>query len=217
VSALVHRDIRRLTRREGARTRDRIRDALATAGADGLTTDAVAEAVGVHPNSAREHLAQLHADGITVQSDDRSGAVGRPRRRHVLIDPAAATLDSDTAAVEMLGALVNHAELSTEVATVAGVELGRRRALTHTADTATLAGLVADQRRLGFAPQIDADGDTTCISFAACPLRAVTTTDSVCALHRGLLDGWLSQSDHQVTMLVADGDGAACHALVTAH
>ena len=45
MSALVHRDIRRLTRREGARTRDRIRDALATAGADGLTTDAVAEAV----------------------------------------------------------------------------------------------------------------------------------------------------------------------------
>lgn len=218
MSALAHRDTRRPTRRDGARTRDRIRDALVTAGAEGLTTDAVAEAVGVHPNSAREHLAQLHADGITRQSDDRSGTVGRPRRRHILIDPAAATLDSDAATVEMLGALLDHADLSTEVATVAGIELGRRRALTHdTCTTTTIAGLVADQRRLGFAPQIDVDGDTTCISFAACPLRAVTTTDSVCALHRGLLDGWLSQSDNRVTTLVAAGDGAACHALVTAH
>ena len=218
MSARAHRDIRRRTRRDGARTRDRIRDALATAGAEGLTTDDVADAVGVHPNSAREHLAHLYAEGVTLQSDDRGGSVGRPRRRHILIDPAVVTVDSDAATVEMLGALVDHADLSADVATVAGIELGRRRALTHdTCTTTTIADLVADQRRLGFAPQIDVEGDTTCISFAACPLRAATTTDSVCALHRGLLDGWLSQSDHQVTMLVADGDGAACHALVTAH
>lgn len=205
------------------RTRDRIRAALEAAGDRGLTTTDVAHRVGIHPNSARDHLARMTAQGLTMQTDDRTGGVGRPRRRHILVtDPGAPTsAPLDIATIDMLAALLNCADIDDDSAVAAGRALAQHRAAQCDHDDA-LTALIVDQTRLGFAPHVDHDTTTTCITFEACPLRAATTTSSVCSLHRGLLDGWLDPrrdqtTSHRLTTLVVDSGDAPCHALVTAH
>lgn len=206
------------------RTRDRIRAALEAAGDRGLTTADVAQCVGIHPNSARDHLTRMTAQGLTIQIDDHTGGVGRPRRRHIVVaDPLApASTPRDIATIDMLTALLNCADIDNDAAVAAGHALAQHRAAGCAHDDA-LTALIDDQTRLGFAPRVDHGDTSTCITFEACPLRdATTANNSVCSLHRGLLDGWLDPRDgqttgHHVASFVVDSGDAPCHALVTAH
>ena len=59
---------------------------------------------------------------------------------------------------------------------------------------ACLDGLVGRLDALGFDPALAADGDQITVAFAHCPFRelAETNPEIVCALHQGLVDGFVT-------------------------
>lgn len=153
----------------GDRQRTAIVDALRAA-PDGLTTAALGEAVGLHPNTVRWHLDVLAEQGMVTSAPSPPHGPGRPRSVH-RVTPAA----------------VLPAEGSVYAS---GLRWGRSAQAGEGApDVARLLD------RHGFAAR--ADGDR--IEMRRCPFLALAEAcpEVVCTLHRGFIDGALEAAGSQ--------------------
>ena len=185
----------------------------------GLPVDEVATAVGLHPNTAREHLDQLVATGFVASQTEPRTTRGRPRLLYRAIErAAAATMDvrAREHLTQLLVAGYGRAMASpADDAEAAGAAWGATLAETAgpsprgsgseagtdalgdrdaPADPAwqQLAALEQHFEDLGFRPEADADG--TRIHLRRCPFAdlAADRTDVVCSVHLGLARGVLS-------------------------
>ena len=113
-------------------------------------------------------------------------------------------------------------------AVAVGEAEGATRAARYVAAPSALEALVADLDRLGFDPVVTGDDDeadddadepvTAVVAFANCPFADLARDhpDLVCALHRGLVAGFVAQmGDAEVTEFCPLASRTPCRVAVT--
>ena len=173
-----------------------------------LVTAEIAEVLDLHPNTVRPHLERMREVGLLDVTTDARGEVGRPQHRYSLAADAP-SLGLEPPTMPMLARLVlemaQRVGASPSDAAAVGEAEGRVRAAAYAHAPSALEALVADLDRLGFDPLVaegatsagDAieDDVTAVVAFANCPFADVAQAhpDLVCALHRGLVAGFVGQ------------------------
>ncbi|WP_051973449.1 metalloregulator ArsR/SmtB family transcription factor [Cryobacterium sp. MLB-32] len=159
-----------------------------------MTIGDLAEATGLHPNTTREHLDRLMADGFVTCAREHRDAKGRPR----MLYSAAAGVDRAE------GSIRGH---KVEVA-LQRAEQVRRMLLPATAEPAQVPGSSVasnpQQRQMdalddhldqsGFDASIDPDG--LHVHLRDCPYsEMVKSNPEVCRVHFALIQGVLDQAE----------------------
>ena len=156
--------------------------------------DAIAEAVGIHQNTARFHLDALTAAGLVKRHIEHRKVPGRPR---VLF--RAARISSDASFESLAQVMVRHfaggLNDRSERAVDAGVAWGEqvRAELVELDPTkAPLDRLVDGMAWLGYDPQLVNDPEPV-LNLRPCPHGSIASDDPevVCQLHLGLMRGIL--------------------------
>ncbi|MDI9582303.1 MAG: helix-turn-helix domain-containing protein [Thermobispora sp.] len=161
-----------------------------------LAISEIADAVGLHPNTVRAHLALLIEHGHVAGTREDRDRPGRPRTLYTAVR---AQEDTDARGYRLLaeillGYLEHHGD-----GAGAAVDAGRRyatRALPRdlpAGGSVTVDAIVALLDRAGFEPAVSADGAT--VELHHCPFRELAQADpeTVCAVHLGLLQGALTE------------------------
>lgn len=173
---------------------------------EGLTAVELGELLDLHPTTIRFHVDQLLAAGVLEANYQRSGGVGRPRKRYLLreVPLGESRAESGDAPPFQLLAGVLASALSGQEADrltpeEAGIRWAQSRAegtgVPHEDDpTATVEHVVGLLGDWGYSPEVEPqpDGEVEVV-LADCPFvdLAATHPDVVCGLHRGLLRGAL--------------------------
>lgn len=164
----------------------RVLEAVNAAGGPVTVTD-VAEALAVHPNTVRQHLARLRdADLLVEETEVPAGHRGRPRLLYRAVAPPA-TGPRDP--YEWLAVVLLEARRSGGDLLEIAREHGRREvAAGGEGGVEALTRLAADH---GFHPHEEhADGGIELV-LERCPIAAAAGHDpgTVCRVHLGLLEG----------------------------
>lgn len=160
----------------------------------------ISEEIGIHKNSARFHLDSLAENGYVTREKLLTGETGRPRLVY------RATSESPNVSPEHLTNLcqilirnfITDAPQGDELAEQAGYEWGCEHACPQDDQQilTSLAQMLAEQ---GFAPTIERER----IWFDHCPYRAARLQGedllAVCALHKGIVKGYLESSGSSLT------------------
>ena len=178
---------------------------LLEAGDAPRTAQELAAELDVHPTAVRQHMAVLLDVGLAEQVTLPAIGRGRPR---VAYRPA--------------GERDPYRWLAGALASGAGEglsprEIGRRIGADHAAggvdDLAD--ALVTEAQRIGFRPELRADGDVIDIVLAECPFADVASVSPhvVCDLHRGIAEGIAAAADPSVGVELrpAPPHTAGCH------
>lgn len=164
-----------------------------------LTTAEVADVLDLHVNTVRPHLERMRDVGLLQVDTETRGSVGRPQHRYSLApDAPALGLEPSpwpTLARTLLDAA---AEAGLEGADLA--DAGRRQGRADAGrwgGADCLEALVGEQSKLGFDPTAVTDDAGTTVAFAHCPFRALAEErpDLVCALHGGMVEGFVTEWD----------------------
>lgn len=170
------------------------------------------ELLGFNHNAIRQHLTVLRDAGLIAEATENRKVRGRPRKEYVARDDALSAFGSVSGSYEQL------AKLLLEVITTSDTpyNVGRRaavpplprptdraltdRALTDSGSVNAVNELFRQLTTSGFEPTID--GDQT-VTLNHCPFAdvAVDQPNIVCDLHRGLIDGMLSDRPGLVARL----------------
>ena len=138
--------------------------------------------------------------GLLDVTTDARGEVGRPQHRYSLVADAP-SLGLEPPTMPMLARMV--LELAGRIgaspadAAAVGAAEGEVRAAAYDDAPSALEALVADLDRLGFDPLVadgvELDDVTAVVAFANCPFAELARShpDLVCALHRGLVSGFV--------------------------
>jgi predicted ArsR family transcriptional regulator len=193
-------------------------------------TAEIAETLGLHPNTVRPHLDRMREVGLLEVTTDARGEVGRPQHRYSLA-PDSPSLGLEPPTMPMLARMVlsmarrvgaNEADAAAD-----GEAEGAVRAARYAAAPSALEALVADLDRLGFDPVVTGDDEavddddepvTAVVAFANCPFADLARDhpDLVCALHRGLVAGFVAQmGDAEVTEFCPLASRTPCRVAVT--
>lgn len=184
------------------RTRSHVLELVRSAG-EAISVIEIANATGLHRNTARFHLDGLVESGLVHRESEAAGRPGRPRTVY-----RADTRDSQRGTrsyrllAEMLTGMITEGDAAPGSAAVAaGAAWGRylveRPAPSVRVDAADgarrLRGVLADA---GFAPEMDIashDGEGR-IGLWQCPFLEIAeeNRELVCSLHLGLMRGALS-------------------------
>ncbi len=192
--------------------------ALRAAGGSSTVAE-LAQSLGAHRNTVREHLSALAARGAVERQVVPGGARGRPAHRYVL-----APAPAEAAVAALLGVLATTVAQSAPDPTGEAVRLGRiwaerlpgaggRPDLADPAepsrDIDRRRRLVDILARLGFDP--DADDRVRRLRLTRCPFVTVARDQPqvVCGVHLGLMEGVLAGPDGEVR-LDAFAERGAC-------
>ena len=155
----------------------------------------IAEAVGIHKNSARFHLDALVAEGYAQRVPAHNGTQGRPPLIYSATN-SAPTLSNrhlldltDVLLVEFVATAVD----GLARAESAGHRWGTEVAGQNQADEPILDALADNLAERGFGTRVS--DQTLC--FTRCPYREAMSEDRlpmVCAVHQGFLNGYLAAS-----------------------
>lgn len=146
--------------------------------------------LGLNHNAIRQHLAQLVAAELVVESVAATGGRGRPPLNYV-VHPHVDSRWGVPGPYERLSLWLTEMVRTGDAAFEVGRRVGRRRRLSSTAASDPL-GAVFDQMALhGFEPTSRRRGDAIEITLATCPFEstALAAPDTVCELHRGIATG----------------------------
>jgi predicted ArsR family transcriptional regulator len=170
-----------------------------------LSTAAVADSLGLHPNTVRPHLERMRDVGLLEVESVSRGEVGRPQHRWSL-SADAPSLGFEPPAMPMLARMLvgvaAAAGAGPDEAAAVGREQGRAAGAEAAAVVAELddpddraavclSALVDELARMGFDPAVADDGAE--VAFARCPFAELAEEHPqlVCHLHRGLIEGFV--------------------------
>jgi predicted ArsR family transcriptional regulator len=198
-----------------------------------LVTAEIAETLGLHQNTVRPHLERMREVGLLDVSTDARGEVGRPHHRYSL-SPEAPSLGLEPPTMPMLArmvlAMARRVGANPADAMAVGEAEGATRAARYDDAPSALEALVADLDRLGFDPLVtaqesadEADDDpdapvTAVVAFANCPFADLAREhpDLVCALHRGLVAGFVAHmGDAEVAEFCSLASRTPCQVALT--
>lgn len=151
---------------------------------------ALATATGLHENTVRGHLEQLHADGYVRREREESAGRGRPAWlwHAVLATPESTYAGLTTAlAVTIARTSADPVRDAAEAGRAWGEEIAAGR--TDAGASTARAAVIDVMGEHGFAP--DDTGDD--VLLRRCPLIEAATRhpEIVCAVHQGMIDGIL--------------------------
>ncbi len=166
----------------------------------------IAAAVGLHPNTTREHLDRLVDAGFVVSEPEVRAVRGRPRLRYRAVERAAAATLDVRARAQLAKLLVDGYGKAMRSPAESARQAGERWALALVAAgadgpedlpepdarRAQLVALATHFEDLGFDPEVAAD--ETVVHLRRCPFAdlARERTDVVCSVHLGLAQGVLA-------------------------
>lgn len=166
-----------------------------------LCTADIAETLGLHPNTVRPHLERMRDVGLVDVGTEMPTGVGRPQHLYSLASDAPSLglePPSYPLLARMLARMAATAGLSADDAAEVGREQGRADAVSFSEAASCLEAIVASSTLVGFDPEVfaadDPAGETAVVAFAHCPFRELAQTypEIVCALHRGMLEGFVA-------------------------
>lgn len=183
-----------------------------------VTTDALAERLGLHPNGVRVHLERMLDAGLVERRRERM-ARGRPRDTWMIGPDAQPGGDPPTGYAALARWLVrslvaSEAQVCELEAT--GRSVGRALAADHAGEDAGEQLLFDTMTSLGFRPERERVGrDRLTYRLRNCPYREAVRERQglVCGLHRGLTTGLLESIDSTSTIAgfeAKDPDLAGC-------
>ncbi|RBY84933.1 metalloregulator ArsR/SmtB family transcription factor [Blastococcus sp. TF02A-30] len=186
--------------------------------AEPVTISGLAAELGVHPNTAREHLDALVEQGLAVRGRAPAQGRGRPAWRYTAADDR---LDRDVRVRDYVGlaaALAGHLVRTSADPGAEGLAAGREWGRTLMSDRPA-EGAASPRHsvlhlldELGFAPEADA-GATT-VALRRCPLLAAARQhpEVVCQVHLGIVRGALEHhgGDPEPTALLPFAEPGAC-------
>lgn len=187
-------------------TRAEVLDELRSAG-EPLPVTVVADALGLHPNSARFHLDALVEQGLALRADEQRDRPGRPKVLYWVAQQRPSEAESLQTVARVLVRHLGRLEGgSGEQAEAAGRMWGEELAAVSPAPP--MERLVSALDMLGYQPQPDAAAEV--ITLAPCPLARLLDEagpgglPTICRLHLGLMRGLVSDDpDYTVTELEA--------------
>ena len=194
-----------------------------------LVTAEIADVLGLHPNTVRPHLDRMREVGLLEVTTDARGEVGRPQHRYSLAADAP-PLGLEPSTMPMLARMVlsmaRRLGANPADAVAVGETEGAARAARYAQAPSALEALVADLDRLGFDPVVSGDDSddgpeepvTAVVAFANCPFADLARDhpDLVCALHRGLVAGFVAQmGDAEVSEFCPLAHRTPCRVAVT--
>ena len=202
-------------------TRTAIYEYLATAD-EPATVSELTEFAGVHHNAVRQHLRLLEDAGLVHVSTLPPAGRGRPRRAYRADRVAAGRWNGDDPYEELsmlLAEVVSTGESPESVGHRAGLERAelaraRRPGAASNAGIGSIAGLLAELERRGFAPRRDGE---QMVLLERCPFSSAVQVDAatVCALHLGLARGVAEAAGLRVDDLVpGDPEVGGCRLYV---
>ena len=153
--------------------------------------DELANAAGVHPNTARTHLRALEAEGFVQRSTQGASAPGRPRTVFALRDDWTVPDDGFLAMAELLGAALGATKPDARTLRRLGARWGRK-AVAGAAPDQARQELTRVLSRLGFDARIE--GKRLILSGCPCPLISPESPALVCRLVDAVVDGILDGS-----------------------
>ncbi len=162
-----------------------------------LATAEVAEALDLHVNTVRPHLERMRDVGLLQVDTETRGTVGRPQHRWSL-SPDAPSLGLEPASWPMMARTLLDAAARGGLDPDDLVDAGRRQGMADAAQwdegTECLDAFVVEQAKLGFDPTTLEEPERATVAFAHCPFRELAEEHPqlVCALHSGLVDGFVS-------------------------
>lgn len=169
-----------------------------------LSVAEVAEAMGLHVNTARFHLDGLVEDGLAERTTEPRETPGRPRILYSSDGPSLGPRSYELLAEMLTGfvsSLENTGPGTVELGKAWGRHLIERPAPSERVD-ADEAVVRLDQMldAVGFAPESRATDSGVEVRLQRCPFREVAEkhTDVVCAIHLGLMQGALEELDAPV-------------------
>jgi predicted ArsR family transcriptional regulator len=172
-----------------------------------LDVPAMAEALGLHPNTIRSHLRRLEAAGLVVSETEIRTARGRPRQLFKP-GPAAEEVGQGARDYKLLASMLagyakagsgDPASAAESAGRAWGGYLGAQDRLPpgETADVGSAVELIARMmERLGFEPEVQRSGTVAEVLLHNCPFRDVAERypEVVCSLHLGILRGALQET-----------------------
>lgn len=152
-----------------------------------VTLAELAEAAGLHENTVRGHLDALHERGHVTRLRVAPHGPGRPAWSWLARRPAYAALAEALARAVEDGAGVPAREAGRRAGRAWGERLAEQLG---TDDDTAQQRLNLALEHVGFAPEEQADGT---VRLTRCPFleAARVHQDSVCSVHRGLIEGAL--------------------------
>lgn len=177
---------------------------------------ALAQASGLHPNTLREHLDALIADGWVRRVRSEPQGRGRPAWRYEAIDDRGRD-EYAGLATALAASIAATSPAPAETARFAGEQWGHALAADRDADPQSpdeaRDEVVAMLDDLGFDPEIDT-GRPEQVRLTRCPLldAAHRHPGVVCEVHRGIVSGALTTygADPAGTDLVPFAEPGAC-------
>jgi predicted ArsR family transcriptional regulator len=177
---------------------------------------ALAQASGQHPNTLREHLEALVADGWVRRTRSEPQGRGRPAWRYEAVDDRGRD-EYAGLATALAAAIAATSPAPTETARFAGEQWGHTLAAERDADPQTPEEardeVVSMLDELGFEPDVD-DEHADRVRLTRCPLldAAHRYPGVVCEVHRGIVGGALAAygADPTGTDLVPFAEPGAC-------
>lgn len=176
----------------------------------------LADAAGVHVNTARPHVAALEERGVLLSRQRSARGPGRRVIEYCLVEPLTFSESDFIGIAELLAAALARARLDREALRAIGVEWGRYLS-GRPAERDPDEHLPAILERLGYRVQMVPDG--VHVERCLCPLVAPDTPQLVCSLVNGVVEGALAASGGRLQLGSADHDPAArsCRFRLTGH
>lgn len=183
-----------------------------------VTISGLAAELGVHPNTARDHLDALVERGLAVRGRAPAQGRGRPAWRYTAavdrLEPDARVRDYAGLAAALAGHLARTSADPGAEGLAAGREWGRTLMSDRPAESAGTPRhrVVHLLGELGFAPEADAAATT--VALRRCPLldAARQHPEVVCQVHLGIVRGALEHhgGDPEPTALLPFAEPGAC-------
>lgn len=178
------------------------------------STAQIADSLDLHVNTVRPHLERMREVGLLdVRSEARRG-VGRPQHLYSLAaDAPSLGLEPSPypTIARMLLRLAASAGLDADAIAAAGRDQGEHDARPWPAGSPPVEALMTELDAMGFDPEVaiertdldpagaprDVPTDVATIAFAHCPFAELAESNPsvVCALHRGMVEGFLAGID----------------------
>lgn len=166
----------------------------------------LADAAGVHVNTARPHVAALEERGVLVSRQRAARGPGRRVIEYSLAEPLAFSESDFIGVAELLAAALARARVDPEALRAIGAEWGRYLS-GRPAERDPDEHLTAILGRLGY--RVDAGGEDVRVERCLCPLVAPDSPEVVCCLMDGVVEGALAASGGRLRLASAQHDPAA--------
>lgn len=169
----------------------------------GRTISEMSDATALHPNTVREHLQRLEADGLIVRTIERRTTRGRPRVLYTAVI-GEASVSSPVGRKKVRDAATRGDIMRRLVPDVEPATRDLAPDALHQLDA-----IIEHLTDSGFEPTLDGDGLTLDVSPCRHRSAQAAHRETLCAVHLGIMQGVLAEAGGPLRAIAVRTDGLA--------